>query len=113
MAEKKIKYNKEDVEKLVSLLEQRKKNKKKNENFTKNFTASYVNEKKNHKFHTTDTLYELNITREKDMSFISFIQSLYAVFTYLLNVARASVRNDGDHVRFIFENAPRTFFLHL
>ena len=49
-------------------------------------------------------------SEDSSASFIAFIQSLTLVINYLLNVARATVDNENDYVRFIFSHAPARYF---
>ena len=69
----------------------------------------WKSQKHNERFKVREKTFNISISRNYTINFISFIQSLSIVFTYLLNFALASSNSD-DYVRFIFSHAPKSYF---
>ena len=105
---KKIHLKKEEIEKLVSLYEERKK--KKTKKISNDFEVSKKRDTYNERIKLREKVYHLSIGRHSSASFVVFIQSLTIVFNYLLNAARATVNSEDDYVRFIFLHAPSRYF---
>ena len=88
---------KDEINEIVSLLEKRKK--KGNKTIEKNgFQMVEIAEAYNERFKVREKTFNISISRNYTINFISFIQSLSIVFTYLLNFALAYSSNSDDYV---------------
>ena len=83
--------------------------KKGNKTIEKMIFKWWKSQKHNERFKVREKTFNISISRNYTINFISFIQSLSIVFTYLLNFALASSNSD-DYVRFIFSHAPKSYF---
>ena len=122
MVEKKEKVNlKNEIEELVSLYAKRKskkndltnlyaERKKRKSDVASDFKVEEKKDTYNKRIKLREKIFRLSIGRDSSASFIAFIQSLTLVINYLLNVARATVDNENDYVRFIFSHAPARYF---
>ena len=105
---KKVDLKKNEVEQLVSLYAERKK-----ENQRRFRLISKLKKKKillMKELNCVKKTFHLSIGRDSSSNFIAFIQSLTVVFNYLLNAARVTVNNENDYIRFIFSHAPARYF---
>ena len=103
---KKVALKKKEIEDLVSLYEERKKEKSKISN---DFKVAEKKDSCNERIKLREKVFHLSIGRNSS-NFITFIQSLTVVFNYLLNTARITVNNENDYVRFIFSHTPAKYF---
>ena len=106
--EKKVDLKKKEIEELVSLYAQRKKEKSKK--IPNDFKVEEKKDTFNERVKLREKIFHLSIGRDSSSNFIAFIQSLTVVFNYLLNAARVTIDNENDFVRFIFSHAPSRYF---
>ena len=105
---KTVGLKKKEIEDLVSLYEERKKEKSKK--ITNDFKVVQKKDSYNEHVKLREKVFHLSIGRKNSSNFIAFIQSLTVVFNYLLNTARTTVNNENDYVRFILSHAPARYF---